>query len=33
MHNTMLYCMHLAGESIRQQEIVEAHGQATHEQT
>ena len=33
MHNTMVYSMHLAGHSVRQQGTVEGHGQAAHEQT
>ena len=33
MHNTMVYSMRLAGDSVRQQGTVEGHGQATREQT
>ena len=32
MPNNMVYSMHLAGDSVRQQGTMEGHGQATHEQ-
>ena len=33
MHNTLVYSMGLAGDSVHQQGAVEAHGQATRKQT